>query len=175
MGLSDTPGSPAWSSRGSGWVTHPMLWASRVAFDLPVQTCRRHYPGGTTGGVGVARLEKTCDGSLPHIIAGSAPTLNVSRLARRTHALRPACWRSRPRRPFPSKASAVSLPPLPLRLLPAGATSCRVGIAPTEDRRLGTAHKRVGSRYFSSNYAFSLDGALGVAVNFSHAATNAPC
>src|SRR5882724_11246492 len=55
-------------------------------------------------------------------------------------ALRPACSRSRPRRPFPSKASTVLLPPLPLRLLPAGATSCRVGIAPTEDLRLFTAH-----------------------------------
>jgi RNA polymerase sigma factor (TIGR02999 family) len=29
---------------------------------------------------------------------------------------------------------------LPLRLLPAGATPCRVGVVPTEDRRLGTAH-----------------------------------
>src|ERR1035438_756736 len=45
------------------------------------------------------------------------------------------------KRPFPSKASTVSLPPLPLRLLPAGTTSCRVGIAPTERSRLGTAHK----------------------------------
>jgi len=34
----------------------------------------------------------------------------------------------------------ASLPPLLLRLLPAGATSCRVGIAPTEDPRLRTAH-----------------------------------
>jgi len=82
----------------------------------------------------------TCDGGLPHPDAGSAPTLNVSRLAQRSLALRPACSRSRPRRPFPSKASAVLLPPLPLRLLPAGATSCRVGIAPTEDLRLFTAH-----------------------------------
>ena len=44
------------------------------------------------------------------------------------------------RRPSTPKASVVSLPPRPLRLLPAGATSCRVGISPTEDQRLCTAH-----------------------------------
>ena len=43
-------------------------------------------------------------------------------------------------RPFPPKASTVSLPPRSLRLLPVGATSCRVGVAPTEDPRLCTAH-----------------------------------
>src|SRR3954463_12855609 len=47
--------------------------------------------------------------------------------------------------PFPSKAPAISLPPPPLRLLPAGTTSCRVGIAPTEDPRLTTAH--IDTRY----------------------------
>jgi hypothetical protein len=34
----------------------------------------------------------------------------------------------------------ASSPPPPLRLLPAGATSCRVGFAPTGKRRLFTAH-----------------------------------
>src|SRR5262249_16050255 len=49
---------------------------------------------------------------------------------------------------FSSKASAVSLPPLPLRLLPAGATLCRVGITPTEVSRLCTAHpfRELGTR-----------------------------
>jgi hypothetical protein len=91
-----------------------------------------------------SRLTPAHDGGLPHPFTGSAPTLPVSRLAQRSLTLRPACSQSRPRRPFPSKASAVSLPPLPLRLLPAGATSCRVGIAPTEDRHLFTAHKGDG-------------------------------
>ena len=45
-------------------------------------------------------------------------------------------------RPFPPKASTVSLPPRSLRLLPVGATSCRVGVAPTEDPRLCTAHAK---------------------------------
>ena len=35
----------------------------------------------------------------------------------------------------------ASFPPPPLRLLPAGATSCRVGFAPTGKRRLFTAHR----------------------------------
>ena len=65
--------------------------------------------------------EATCDGGLPHPFAGSAPTLDVSRPARRSLTLRPACSRSRLMRPFASKASAVSLPPRPLRLLPAEA------------------------------------------------------
>src|SRR6266702_2581081 len=66
--------------------------------------------------------DETCDGGLPHPFTGSAPTLRLSRPARRSLTLRPDCSRSRPRRPFPSKASAVLLPPLPLRLLPAGTT-----------------------------------------------------
>ena len=118
---SATPSGPACPSRASGWVTPPPPGVSSVAFALPVQTCRRPYPGGTTGGYRVAPLE-TCDGGLPHTFAGSAPTFPVSRPARRSLTLRPACSRSRPRRPFAPEASAGSLPPLPLRLLPAGAT-----------------------------------------------------
>src|ERR1700683_4336529 len=46
-----------------------------------------------------------------------------------------------PKGPFPSEASAASLPPLPLRLLPAGATVAGWELHPLEDRRLFTAHK----------------------------------
>src|SRR5260370_11708461 len=49
MDLSDSPGGPAYPSRVSGWLTLPPPRVSRVASDLRVQTCRRHYPGGTTG------------------------------------------------------------------------------------------------------------------------------
>ena len=45
-----------------------------------------------------------------------------------------------PSDPLPSKASTVSSPPLPLRLLPAGVTSCRVGLTPTKNQHLFTAH-----------------------------------
>jgi hypothetical protein len=62
-----------------------------------------------------------CIVGLPHPFAGSAPTTLVSRPARRSLVLRPACSRSRPWRPFASEASVSSLPPSPPRLLPAGA------------------------------------------------------
>jgi len=94
-----------------------------------------------------SRSVQGCDIGLPRPFVGSAPTSNVSRPARRSLALRPACSRSCPRQPFPSKASAVSLPPLPLRLLPATATRCRVGIAPTENVSLLTTHKGDKSNY----------------------------
>src|SRR5947209_10029821 len=53
MGLSDSPGGPACPSRASGWVTPPPPGVSRVACDLRVQACRRPYPGGTAGGIGL--------------------------------------------------------------------------------------------------------------------------
>jgi hypothetical protein len=47
--LSDSPNGPACLSRASGWAHTPTAGVSRVAFVLLVQTCRRHYPGGTAG------------------------------------------------------------------------------------------------------------------------------
>src|SRR5258705_900411 len=58
---------------------------------------------------------------LPHITVGSAPALPVSRSAQRSLALQPADSPSRLMRPFPPEASAASLPPPLLRLLPGGA------------------------------------------------------
>ena len=46
------------------------------------------------------------------------------------------------------EASTGSLPPLPLRLLPAGTTSCRVGIAPTEDHAFSRRTKGSGVKYY---------------------------
>jgi hypothetical protein len=59
------------------------------------------------------------DMGLPRSYGGSAPTLIFSRPAQRSLTLRPTDSRNRPRRPCTSKALAISLPPLPLRLLPA--------------------------------------------------------
>jgi hypothetical protein len=42
-----------------------------------------------------------------------------------------------------------SLPPPPLRLLPAGTTSCRVGITPTEISKPYTTHAPAGAKGFS--------------------------
>src|SRR5512132_1308744 len=62
------------------------------------------------------------DGGLPRFRGGSAPTLRLSRPARRSLHVTACLLAESPWRPFASKASAVSLPPPPLRLLPAGAT-----------------------------------------------------
>jgi hypothetical protein len=71
--------------------------------------------------VRVVRSPKAHDSGLPHPFAGSAPTLDVSRPARRSLRVT-ACLLAESRNgSFPSKASAVSLPLRPLRLLPAGA------------------------------------------------------
>src|SRR5512136_942277 len=46
--LSVTPHGPACPSGTSGWKSHASTaGASRVALNLPVHACRRHYPGGT--------------------------------------------------------------------------------------------------------------------------------
>ena len=111
--------------RGSPVASHalPPPRASRVAH-LPL---RRHAVATTQAGplVGSSCSPVTSDIGLPRRPAGSAPALAVSRPARRSLTLRPACLRSRLTRPFTPKASAVSLPPLPLRLLLAGATVAR--------------------------------------------------
>ena len=80
------------------------------------------------------------DSGLPSVNERSAPALAFSRPAQRSLTFRPAWSPSRPRRPSAPEASVASLPPPPLRLLPAGATSCRVGFAPTGNRRLFAAH-----------------------------------
>ena len=103
-GLSATPGGPACPSRASGWRSRPPPpGASRVASDLLLQTCRRHYPGGIAGSV--VRSSRPSDGGLPHYVAGRLPHQSLSRPAQRSLTLRPACSRSRQDDPLPSKAS----------------------------------------------------------------------
>src|ERR1700680_962905 len=51
-----------------------------------------------------------------------------------------------PTRPSTPEASAASLPPLLLRLLPGGANQFPGGILPAVDQRLFTAHAKVGSK-----------------------------
>ena len=93
---------------------------------------------------GLHRSYSPVSGGLPRYPIGSAPTLYVSRPAQRSLALRPACVLSRHRDPFTSECfSAIRCLLSPLRLLPAGTTSCRVGLSPTGDRRLCTAHRIV--------------------------------
>jgi hypothetical protein len=90
------------------------------------------------------------DGGLPQPISGSAPTLNFSRIAQRSLALRPACSLDR-------HAAHVSRRLRRLRHLHRRfdsyrleRPSCRAGIAPAEDPHLTTAHNWLRSRRRSS-------------------------
>ncbi len=106
-------------------------------------TCRRHYPGGNAGGAKVVPPVSSRLRPSPSLCWVGYHITRFEACSAFTHVT--ACLLAESlKRPFPSKASTVSLPPLPLRLLPAGTTSCRVGFAPTEKSRLGTAHKGVG-------------------------------
>ena len=97
--------------RKSPWMAMLPPWS-------PVSTCHRHYPGRTHGPV---RSCSPMDFCFPRICGGSAPALTVSRPAQRSLSLRPANSPSRLKRPSAPEASAASLPPLLLRLLPGGA------------------------------------------------------
>ena len=79
------------------------------------------------------------DIGLPHMSAGSAPALSVSRPIRRLLTLRPACSRSRQAtlsiEGFGSFVTSATAP-----IATGWSNSCQVGLTPTEERRLCTAH-----------------------------------
>ena len=126
--------------------TPPTAGVSRVAWTFLVQTCRRQYPGGNAGGDEVVPPVILASAAFPIPLLGRLPH-HAFRGLHSVHIRYGLSARGVAIRPFPSKASTVLLPPLPLRSLPAGMTSCRVGIAPTERSRLGTAHKGDASNY----------------------------
>jgi hypothetical protein len=86
-----------------------------------------------------------CISAFPERVIGSACASSFSRFARRSLALRPAHTRCHLIVTRIPKASASSLPPWVLRLLPAGAF-WRVGFTLIGKRRLSTAHTRTGRR-----------------------------
>jgi len=133
MGLSDFQRGPAWPSRVAGWSTPSTALDLLCCLDFlsvravvhhsgRVLRCCRHLasphrpsPSGQRVGPCKARFRSSLDvhsGYSPHVRWVAYTTL------------------CRPRLPMDS------LPPPPLRLLPAGTTSCRVGIAPTENPNL---------------------------------------
>jgi hypothetical protein len=139
------PAGPACPSRASGCGPLPRSdWDFPCCLGTPLRACCRQYPGGTAG---PCRSRGGC--LTPSEIQRRRPSPEVGRVGSHITAFG-ACsaFTTRyglPARgatlwPFASKAPATSLPPPPLRLLPAGTTSCRVGIAPTGDPRLITAH-----------------------------------
>ncbi len=97
-------------------------------------------PAGT---IGCCRSSRPLVGSLPLFSGGSAPALTLSRPARRSLTLRPACSLGRPATLFLKYFDVGRYLPPSLRVLPAGATSCRVGFSPTEDSCLFTAYAKL--------------------------------
>ena len=98
------------------------------------------------------------------MFGGSAPTLVISRPARRSRTLRPACSRHRLAalciEGFDDVVTSIVAP-----IATGWSESCRVGIAPTEDRRLVTAHN--GDRHRpSSEVSLVMHGTAGASPHF---------
>ena len=124
---SATPAGPACPSRESGCGLSPRTdWGFPCCLGSPLRTCRRQYPGGTTGSDrsrgGLFQPLPMTQRRRPspevwrvgsHITAFGACSAFTTRYG--LPARGATLW------PFPSKAPAVLLPPPPLRLLPAGA------------------------------------------------------
>jgi hypothetical protein len=128
------PTRPGGVPRGSpvGRHARPPLRASRVYAGSPFQACRRHYPGRTTRDESLTAPRGV---GLPRVTDGSAPAFEVSRPARRSLALRPACSRS-PQgtlsiEGFDGFVASAAAP------IATGWSdiSCRAGFAPAENQR----------------------------------------
>jgi hypothetical protein len=147
MDLSDSPGGLACPSRASSWVTHPPRGISRVAS----LSLYRHAVAITPvrPWLGSFRSPVGHDSGLPHHLAGSAPTFGFSRPAQRSLTLRPACSRNHQVvlciEGFGDFVTSTAAP-----IATGWSESCRVGIAPTEDRHLCTAHKMTSQFNWSS-------------------------
>ena len=150
MGLADSPGGPACPSRASSWVTHPPPGVSRVAFILRMQTCRRHYPGGIVAGIELLPGQRRQRPS-PNV-RGVGSRINPFEACSAFTQVTACLLAGLPVQPFPSEASAVSLPPLPLRLLLAGATVARWELHPLKNDTFArrTAHSRLLRQAWSS-------------------------
>ena len=121
---------------------------SRVALDLHVPTCRRHYPGGPLGS------DRSWDGlfhpfplhpqrrrpSPSECKVGA--TLVVSRPARRSRVLRPVGSPSRHATRLSRRLRRFCYLHRRSDSYRLERPSCRVGIAPTEDQHLTRAHTR---------------------------------
>jgi hypothetical protein len=112
------PQRPGQPSRVSGWAPPPTSGDFPCRIALSIHACRRHYPGGASGCL--------CHSSVltfqpsPASRPGRPPHHRFRGLLNVHCSLRPPGSPSHPRWPSTSKALIASLPPRPLRLLPAG-------------------------------------------------------
>ncbi len=145
--LSATPDDPACPSRESSWEPRPPIaGASRVACRFLFHACRRHYPGGTAGH---PSLGPPPDKGKRHITLQQRPSPLLRRVGSHitrfeacstfTH-VRPACSLTSQGSLFLKCFSPYRYLHEPPQVLPAGATSCRVGFAPTGNNTPFTAH-----------------------------------
>jgi len=136
-----TPGARAlgftvdWIGLGEE-VQPEAIWDFLGCVWSPSPACRRQYPAGLMEFV-----------RSYHLFASAFPESGAGRLLHRsfeacsafTHVM--ACMLAEsPMRPFTPKASAASLPPPQLRLLPGGANQFPGGFTLAVDHRLFTAH-----------------------------------
>ena len=140
------PRRPGLSLAGIRLGHAPTAWGLPCCVDLRVPTCRRHYPGGTT--VRMRRSLKTVTAAFPVSVPGRLPHQKFrglhgvhSRygLLARGAACATLCIRS-----FGSIVTSTAVP-----IATGWNDSCRVGIAPTEDRHLCTAHTDTIFLHFS--------------------------
>ena len=139
--LSDSPSGPACPSRASGWVA-PTARGLPCCVRSPCADMPSPLPRWDRGRDRLAPLLVSHGCGLPRWLAGSAPTLAFSRPAQRSLTLRPACSRDRLAvlsiEGFGDFVTSTAAP-----IATGWSESCRVGIAPTEDRRLFTAHQPI--------------------------------
>ena len=116
------PARPDSDPRGPSVGGHapPPCGASRVALDLHVHACRRHYHGGAGGHVARTPIGVSLP-SVPKV----GLRISIFRGLLSVHSRYGLHARQVAMRPSTSEASAASLPPRLLRLLLAGATVAR--------------------------------------------------
>ena len=108
---------------------------------LSLCTCCRHYPGAAAGRRrGSSHPAVT---AFPDNVVGSACTSSFSRIAQRSLALRPAHSRRHLYVTCYTEGSSHFVTSMTAPVA-SGWSGCRVGLAPTGERRLVTAHTLTG-------------------------------
>src|SRR5207249_5436873 len=142
MGLSDSPGGRACPSRASRCVTHSPPRVSRVAFVLPVQACRRHYPGGIVAGIELLPGERRRRPS-PNVRWVGSRVNRFEACSAFTHVT--ACLLAEsPDATLCIEGFGSLVTSAAASIATGWSNRCQVGLAPTEERHLYTAHGHPG-------------------------------